>query len=222
MIDKLVGSTDLAVADIADGQTILIGGFGESGLPADLIDALIRRRLKALTVVSNNSGSGDGAMSRLMASGSVSRLVCSFPRGNPPGYFQRCYPEHGIALELCPQGTLAERIRAGGAGIGGFYTRTAVGTDLAEGKEVRRIGDEDYVLEYPISGDVALISGRQADRWGNTLYDKAGRNMGPIMAMAATTAIVQVREVVPLGSIDPEAVITPGLFVQRVVEVRIP
>jgi len=219
MINKIAASPAAALADVPDGATILIGGFGNAGMPAELIDALIAQGAKELTVVSNNAGNGDTGLAALIAAKRVRRILCSFPRQVDSWHFDRAWHAGEIELELVPQGTLAERIRAGGAGIGAFYTPTAFGTRLAEGKETRRIGDRDYVLEYPIRGDYALIAADRADRWGNLTYRKTARNFGPVMAMAARVTVAQVREVVELGAIDPEHVVTPGIFVHRVVRV---
>ncbi|MEW5862400.1 MAG: 3-oxoacid CoA-transferase subunit A [Pseudomonadota bacterium] len=219
MINKIAASPAAALADVPDGATILIGGFGNAGMPAELIDALIAQGARELTVVSNNAGNGDAGLAALIAAKRVRKILCSFPRQVDSWHFDRAWRAGEIELELVPQGTLAERIRAAGAGIGAFYTPTAIGTRLAEGKETRRIGERDYVLEYPIRGDYALICAERADRWGNLAYRKTARNFGPIMAMAARVTVAQVREVVELGAIDPEHVVTPGIFVQRVVRV---
>ncbi|KQT72309.1 3-oxoacid CoA-transferase subunit A [Microbacterium sp. Leaf436] len=219
MIDKTVPDLATAVAGISDGATVMIGGFGRAGQPVELIDALIAHGASDLTVVNNNAGNGDTGLAALLAAGQVRKLICSFPRQSDSWVFDRLYREGEVELELVPQGNLAERIRAAGAGIGGFFTPTGFGTQLAEGKETRRIGDRDYVLEYPIHADAALISARAADRWGNLVYRETARNFGPIMAAAATTTIVQVDEVVELGTLDPETVVTPGLYVDRVVSV---
>ncbi|GLZ11711.1 3-oxoadipate CoA-transferase subunit A [Actinomadura sp. NBRC 104425] len=213
-------STDEAVAGIEDGSTVLVGGFGMAGMPFDLIDALIRQGAKDLTIVSNNAGNGDVGLAALLAAGRVRKVVCSFPRQVDSYVFDALYREGKVELEVVPQGTLAERMRAAGAGIGAFYCPTAVGTPLAEGKEVRTIGGRDYVLEYPIKGDYALICAHRADPMGNLVYRKTARNFGPVMATAATTTIVQVDEVVPLGGIDPEAVVTPSIYVDRIVAVE--
>lgn len=217
MIDKTVPDVASAVADIADGATVMIGGFGRAGQPRELIDALIDRGARDLTVVNNNAGNGDTGLAALLATGAVRRIICSFPRQTDSHVFDELYRAGRIELELVPQGNLAERIRAAGAGIGAFYTPTGFGTQLADGRETRRIDGRDYVLEYPIRADVALISAYRADRWGNLVYRETARNFGPIMAAAATTTIVQVDEVVPLGTLDPEAVVTPGIYVDRVV-----
>jgi 3-oxoadipate CoA-transferase alpha subunit len=213
-------TTDEAIAGIEDGSTVLVGGFGLAGMPFDLIDALIRQGAKDLTIVSNNAGNGDVGLAALLAAGRVSKVLCSFPRQVDSYVFDRLYREGKIELEVVPQGNLAERMRAAGAGIGAFYCPTAVGTPLAEGKEVRTIDGRDYLLEYPIKGDYALISAHRADPIGNLVYRKTARNFGPVMATAATTTIVQVDEVVPLGGLDPEAVVTPSIYVDRIVPVK--
>ncbi|POX62928.1 3-oxoadipate CoA-transferase [Streptomyces sp. Ru62] len=213
-------STDEAVAGIEDGSTVLVGGFGLAGMPFDLIDALIRQGAKDLTIVSNNAGNGDVGLAALLAAGRVRKVVCSFPRQVDSYVFDALYREGKIELEVVPQGNLAERMRAAGAGIGAFYCPTAVGTPLAEGKEVRTIDGRDYLLEYPIKGDYALISAHRSDPMGNLVYRKTARNFGPVMATAATTTVVQVDEVVPLGALDPEAVVTPSIYVDRVVPVE--
>ncbi|MCW2165752.1 3-oxoadipate CoA-transferase, alpha subunit [Microbacterium hydrothermale] len=219
MIDKTVPDVAAAVSGIRDGATVMIGGFGRAGQPVELIDALIAHGASGLTVVNNNAGNGDTGLAALLAAGRVRKMICSFPRQSDSWVFDRLYRAGEVELELVPQGNLAERIRAAGAGIGAFFTPTGFGTQLAEGKETRRIDGRDYVLEYPIRADVALISARAADRWGNLVYRETARNFGPIMAAAATTTVVQVDEIVPLGSLDPEGVITPGLYVDRVVAV---
>ena len=214
---EICPDTDTAVRGISDGCTVLIGGFGRAGLPFALIDAVRRSGARDLTVVNNNAGNGDTGLAALLAAGAVRKMICSFPRQSDSYVFDELHRAGRIELELVPQGNLAERIRAGGAGIGGFYTPTAVGTLLAEDKEVRRIDGRDYVLEYPIKADVALIRAHRADPMGNLVYRKTGRNFGPIMATAATLTVAEVSEVVLLGSIDPEVVVTPGIFVDRVV-----
>lgn len=219
MIDKTVPDAATAVAGIADGATVMIGGFGRAGQPVELIDALIEQGASDLTIVNNNAGNGDTGLAALLAKGRVRKIVCSFPRQHDSWVFDRLYRAGEIELELVPQGNLAERIRAAGAGIGAFFSPTGVGTQLAEGKEQREIGGRAYVLEYPIRADFALVSALRADRWGNLVYRETARNFGPIMATAATTTIVQVDELVPLGWIDPETVVTPGIFVDRVVAV---
>lgn len=218
MINKIVPSLEAAVADIADGSTILIGGFGGAGMPSELMSALIAQGAKELTVVNNNAGNADSGLAALIAAKQVRKIICSFPRQADSHHFDRAYRAGELELELVPQGTLAERIRAAGAGIGAFFTPTAHGTLLAEGKETRRIDDRDYVLEYPIHADYALIKADRGDRWGNLTYRMTARNFGPIMASAAKCTIAQVRETVELGALDPEAVVTPGIYVKRVVK----
>lgn len=217
MLDKRVKSLTEAVAGVRDGATVLIGGFGNAGIPVELIHALIDQGARDLTVVSNNAGSGRTDLAALLAAGRVRKIVCSFPKTSGSVAFEELYAAGRIELELVPQGTLTERIRAGGAGIGGFYTPTAVGTMLAAGKEVRRFDGRDYVLEKPIKGDVALIRAERADRWGNLVFHASARNFGPVMASAAEITAVQAREIVELGALDPEAIATPGIFVHRVV-----
>ena len=206
-----------AVAGIQDGATVLIGGFGMAGMPFGLIDALIEQGATGLEVVSNNAGNGETGLAALLAAGRVRRIVCSFPRQNDSYVFDDLYRAGKIELEVVPQGTLAERVRAGGAGIGAFFCPTGVGTPLADGKETRTINGRDYVLETPIKGDVALIAAHMGDRIGNLVYRKTARNFGPVMATAATLTIAQVRHVVDVGAIDPEAVVTPGIYVDRMV-----
>ncbi|MRH28622.1 3-oxoacid CoA-transferase subunit A [Microbacterium sp. SYP-A9085] len=219
MIDKTVADVATAVAGIPDGATVMIGGFGRAGQPVELIDALIEQGAGDLTIVNNNAGNGDVGLAALLARKRVRKIICSFPRQVDSWVFDGLYRAGEIELELVPQGNLAERIRAAGAGIGAFFTPTGVGTQLAEGKEHRTIDGREYALEYPIRADFALIGALKADRWGNVVYRETARNFGPVMASAATTTIVQVDEIVPLGSIDPETVITPGIFVDRVVAV---
>ncbi|HEY5861972.1 MAG TPA: 3-oxoacid CoA-transferase subunit A [Casimicrobiaceae bacterium] len=219
MIDKIVPSAAAAVADIADGATVMIGGFGTAGMPSELIDALILRGPRELTIVNNNAGNGDTGLAALLKAKLVRKIICSFPRQTDSYVFDELYRAGNIELELVPQGNLAERIRAAGAGIGAFFTPTGFGTLLAEGKETRVIDGRNYVLEHPIRADFALIKALRGDRWGNLVYRKTARNFGPIMASAAKCTIAQVREVVNLGDLDPEAVVTPGIFVKRVVEV---
>ncbi|WP_347977126.1 3-oxoacid CoA-transferase subunit A [Microbacterium sp. ProA8] len=219
MIDKTVGSVEDAVAGIRDGATIMIGGFGRAGQPVELIDALIAQGAGDLTIINNNAGNGDTGLAALLAKKRVRKIVCSFPRQHDSWVFDGLYRAGEIELELVPQGNLAERIRAAGAGIGAFFSPTGVGTQLAEGKELREIDGRTYALEYPIKADVALVSAYRGDRWGNLIYRETARNFGPIMAAAASTTIVQVDEIVPLGSLDPETVVTPGIFVDRVVAV---
>lgn len=206
-----------AVEVIRDGDTVLIGGFGTAGQPVELIDALIDHGAQDLTVVNNNAGNGDVGLARLIQLGRVRKMICSFPRQRDSWHFDSKYRAGEIELEVVPQGTLAERLRAAGFGIGAFYTPTAFGTQLASGKETRHINGRDYVLEFPLSGDVALIKAHSSDTVGNLVYRKTARNFGPVMAAAARTTIAQVRTVVPAGDIDPEYVVTPGILVQRVV-----
>ncbi|MFO1321021.1 MAG: 3-oxoacid CoA-transferase subunit A [Burkholderiales bacterium] len=219
MIDKTVASPEAAVADIPDGATIMIGGFGAAGQPAELIDALIAQGATDLTIVNNNAGNGETGLAALLKARRVRRILCSFPRQVDSQVFDALYRTGAIELELVPQGNLAERIRAAGAGIGAFFTPTGYGTELAEGKETRIIDGRPYVLEYPIRADFAFIKALRADRWGNLVYRKTARNFGPVMATAARFTIAQVSEVVDLGDLDPEAVVTPGIFVKRVVQV---
>ncbi|MGH8686851.1 MAG: 3-oxoacid CoA-transferase subunit A [Burkholderiales bacterium] len=219
MIDKFIATVEEALADVPDGATVLIGGFGNAGMPAQLIDGLIAQGAKGLTVVNNNAGNADAGLAALIGAKRVSKVICSFPRQADSWHFDKAYRAGELELELVPQGTLAERIRAAGAGIGAFYTPTAFGTRLAEGKETRSIGGRDHVLEYPIHADYALIKADRADRWGNLTYRMTARNFGPIMAAAARVTVAQVRETVALGELDPETVVTPGIFVQRVVRV---
>jgi len=218
MIDKTFESLERAVADIPDGATIMIGGFGNAGMPSALIDALLAQGARELTIVNNNAGNGETGLAALIREKRVRKMVCSFPRQADSHHFDALYRAGGIELELTPQGNLAERIRAAGAGIGGFFTPTGYGTLLAEGKETRMIDGRQNVLESPIHADFALIKALRGDRWGNLVYRKTARNFGPIMAMAAKVTIAQVAEVVALGEIDPETVVTPGIFVQRVVK----
>jgi len=217
MIDKISPSLEAAVADIHDGATVLIGGFGSAGMPSSLIDALIAHGARDLTIVNNNAGNGDTGLAALLKARRVRKIICSFPRQADSHVFDALYRTGELELELVPQGNLAERIRAAGAGIGGFFTPTGHGTLLAEGKETRLIDGRHHVLEYPIYADFALIKAFRGDRWGNLVYRKTARNFGPIMATAARCTIAQVSEVVDLGVLDPEAIVTPGIFVQRVV-----
>ena len=215
----ITDDADAAVAGVADGSTILVGGFGMAGMPVILIDALIRQGATDLTVVSNNAGNGDTGLAALLAAGRVRKMICSFPRQSDSYVFDGLYRDGRIELEVVPQGNLAERMRAAGAGIGAFFGPTGVGTPLAEGKEHRTIDGRDYVLEYPIKGDVALIGAHIADRMGNLVYRKTARNFGPVMATAASLTIAQVSRVVEIGDLDPEVVVTPGIFVDRVLDV---
>jgi 3-oxoadipate CoA-transferase alpha subunit len=218
MISKIVESAADAVRDIPDGATVMIGGFGTAGQPVELIDALLEQGASDLTIVNNNAGNGTTGLAALLGAGRVRKIICSFPRQVDSQIFDRLYREGKLELELVPQGTLAERIRAGGAGIAGFFTPTAFGTTLAEGKETRNINGRDYVLEDALIADFALIKAHQGDRLGNLVYRKTARNFGPMMASAASVAIAQVSQIVDVGAIDPEAVVTPGIFVKRLVE----
>ena len=215
---SIVATADEAVAGIAHGSTVLVGGFGLAGVPMDLIDALVRQGATGLTLVSNNAGNGTAGLAALLDAGRVRKVVCSFPRQSDSQVFDRLYRAGKVELELVPQGNLAERIRAAGAGIGAFYSPTGVGTPLAEGKETRVIDGRAYLLEHPIKGDVALISAYKSDGLGNLVYRKTARNFGPVMATAATTVIAQVTEIVPVGALAPETVITPSIYVDRVVQ----
>ena len=220
MINKLFPSVEAAFADVRDGSTVMVGGFGTAGIPNELIDGLIAQGAKDLTVVNNNAGNGDTGLAALLKTGRVRKIICSFPRQVDSYVFDELYRSGKLELELVPQGNLAERIRAAGAGIGGFFTPTGYGTVLAEGKETRKINGIDYVLEYPIYADLALIKAERADRWGNLSYRMTARNFGPIMASASKCTVVEVPEIAELGSLDPEAIVTPGIFVHRVVKVE--
>jgi len=219
MINKLVATPELALAGVRDGATVMIGGFGTAGLPNELVEALLRQGARELTVVNNNAGNGDTGLAALLAAGRVRKIICSFPRQTDSHHFDRLYRAGKIELELVPQGNLAERIRAAGAGIGAFFTPTGHGTELAKGKETRFIDGRQFVLEYPLAADFALIKAERGDRWGNLSYRMTARNFGPIMAAAASTAIASVHEVVELGAMDPEAVVTPGIYIQKVVQI---
>lgn len=219
MIDKRMTDIDSAVEDVFDGAVVMVGGFGPAGQPSELLDALIRRKPRELTLISNNAGNGDYGLAALLKAGCVKKVICSFPRQVDSWVFDDLYRRGEVALELVPQGNLAARIQAGGSGLGGIFTPTGFGTELAQGKETRRIDGKDYVFETPLKADFALIKALKADRWGNLVFDKTGRNFGPIMATAAACTIAQVSETVALGELDPEAVVTPGIFVQRVVSV---
>jgi 3-oxoadipate CoA-transferase, alpha subunit len=219
MIDKRVRSLAAAVAGVKDGATVLCSGFGAVGEPVELLNALRETGVRGLVCVANNAGTGDEGLAGLIKDGRVRKIVCSFPRTTDPHCFEAAYKAGKIELEIVPQGTLSERIRAGAAGIGGFYVKTAAGTKLGEGKETREINGELFVLEKPIHGDIALCRADRADRWGNLTYRKSARNFNPVMAMAADLTAVQVREIVDLGALDPEAVVTPGIFVDRIVVV---
>jgi 3-oxoadipate CoA-transferase alpha subunit len=224
MIDKIVASVADALADVKDGATVLIGGFGTSGIPAELIEGLIAQGAKDLTVVNNNAGNGDTGLAALLKTGRVRKIICSFPRQVDSHVFDALYRGGKLELELVPQGNLAERMRAAGAGIGAFFCPTSYGTEIAKNpdgswKETREINGKHYVLEYPIHGDVALIKAEAGDRWGNLTYRMAARNFGPVMAMAARQTIATVHELKELGELDPEAVVTPGIFVSKVVQI---
>jgi 3-oxoadipate CoA-transferase alpha subunit len=219
MIDKTSASVVDAISKISDGNTVMIGGFGTAGQPAELIDALIEHGARDLTIVNNNAGNGDLGLAALLKAGRVKNIICSFPRQSDSYEFDKLYHAKKIQLELVPQGNLACRIQAAGAGLGAIFTPTGYGTLLAEGKETRQIDGKNYVLEYPIYADFALIKAYKGDRWGNLVYRKTARNFGPIMATAAKCTIAQVKEVVSLGDLDPENIVTPGIFVQHVVKV---
>lgn len=221
-INKIVSSIEAAVADIHDGAVILISGFGGAGQPTDLIHALIDQGAKGLTIVNNNAGNNEAGLAALLKTRRVRKMICSFPKTANSYVFDELYRNGEIELELVPQGTLAERIRAAGAGLGGFLTPTGVGTELAAGKRIERIDGRDYVLEKPLHADFALVQAECADRWGNLVYRKSARNFGPVMCTAARTSIVQVRSIVELGELNPEHIITPGIFVKRVVRVENP
>ena len=220
MINKIVNTMSDAFAGLHDGATIMIGGFGGSGIPHDLIDCLVEQDAKELVIITNNAGSGETGIAALLKARRVRKIVCSYPRMADSHHFETLYRSGQIELELVPQGNLVERIRAQGAGIGGFFTQTSYGTLLAKGKETRLINGKNYVLETPLAADFALIRALRADRFGNLVYRKAARNYGPVMAMAAKTTIAQVSEIVEVGDIDPETVVTPGIFVKHVVHVR--
>ncbi len=219
MIDKSVATAEHAVRDICEGASVMIGGFGTAGMPDDLIDALIDRGVGGLTIINNNAGNGETGVAALIKAGRVKKIICSFPRQPDSHHFDAAYRANAIELELVPQGNLAARIQAAGAGLGAVFTPTGYGTLLAAGKETREIDGKHHVLEFPIHADFALIKAHEGDRWGNLVYRKTARNFGPIMAMAAKTTIAQVDEIVPLGAIDPEVVVTAGIFVQRVVAI---
>lgn len=222
MLDKRVATLADAVAGVPDGATVLIGGFGSSGVPVELTHALLEQGARDLTVVTNNAGSGETDVAALLRERRVRRIICSYPRSKGSVWFEELYRSREVELELVPQGTLSERMRAAGAGLGGFFTPTGADSTLARGKEVRIIEGRRHVFEPPLPGDVALVKGDRADRWGNVTYHSAARNFGPTMAMAAALTVVQVRQVVELGDLDPECVVTPGVFVDRVVEVSGP
>lgn len=219
MINKLANSVAEALAGVQDGATVLVGGFGNAGIPSELIDGLIAQGARDLTIVCNNAGNGDHGLAALLKAGRVRKILCSFPRQADSHVFDGLYRSGQIELELVPQGNLAERIRAAGAGIGAFFCPTGYGTELAKGKETREIHGKQYVLEYPIHGDVALIKAEEGDRWGNLTYRKAARNFGPVMATASKLTVASVHTVRELGEMDPEAIVTPGIFVHKVVKV---
>ena len=225
MINKISPSIAEALTGVADGSTVLIGGFGTAGIPNELIEGLIEQGARELTVFNYNAGNGDSGLAALLKAGRVRKIICSFPRQTDSWVFDELYRSGKIELELVPQGNLAERLRAAGAGVGAFFTPTGFGTELAlnaDGtpKETRRINGRDYVLEYPIHGDLALIKAETGDRWGNLTYRKAARNFGPVMATAAKRTVATVHEVLELGQLDPEAIVTPGIFVSRIVKIE--
>ena len=220
MINKIAASVAEALAGVKDGSTVMIGGFGTAGIPLELIDGLIEQGAKDLTVVNNNAGNGDTGLAALLATGRVRKIICSFPRQADSHVFDGLYRSGKLELELVPQGNLSERIRAAGAGIGGFFTPTGYGTELAKGKETRVIDGKGYVLETPIHGDVALVKAERGDRWGNLTYRKTARNFGPSMAMACKQTIASVHEIVELGALDPEAVVTPAIYVSKIVKIE--
>jgi 3-oxoadipate CoA-transferase alpha subunit len=219
MVNKIAASIAEALAGVKDGSTVLIGGFGTSGIPGELIAGLIVQGAKDLTVVNNNAGNADHGLAALLKTGRVRKIICSFPRQVDSWVFDELYRSGKLELELVPQGNLAERMRAAGAGIGAFFCPTAWGTELAKGKETREIAGKQYVLEYPIHGDVALIKAEAGDRWGNLVYRKAARNFGPVMAAAAKMTVATVFEIKELGELDPEAVVTPGIYVSKLVKI---
>ena len=219
MINKIAPSIEAALAGVKDGSTVMIGGFGTAGIPNELIDGLIAQGAKDLVIVNNNAGNADTGLAALLKAGRVRKIICSFPRQADSYVFDELYRSGKLELELVPQGNLAERIRAAGAGVGAFFSPTGYGTDLAKGKETREINGKHYVLELPIYGDVALIRAEKGDRWGNLVYRKAARNFGPVMATAARLTVATVHEVVELGALDPESVVTPGIFVSKIVRI---
>jgi 3-oxoadipate CoA-transferase alpha subunit len=219
MINKIAASVDEALRGVPDGAIVMIGGFGTAGIPNELIDGLIEQGARNLTVVNNNAGNGDHGLAALLKTGRVRKIICSFPRQTDSHVFDGLYRSGKIELELVPQGNLAERIRAAGAGIGAFFTPTGHGTELAKGKESRRIEGKDYVLEHPIHADLALVKAERGDRWGNLTYRKAARNFGPVMATAAKRTVATVHDIAELGALDPEAIVTPGIFVSKIVKI---
>lgn len=220
MINKIANSIAEALAGVTDGATVMVGGFGTAGIPNELIDGLIEQGARDLTLVNNNAGNGEAGLAALLRAGRVRKVICSFPRQADSHVFDSLYRSGAVELELVPQGNLAERIRAAGAGIGAFFCPTAFGTELSRGKETREINGRHYVLEYPIHADLALIKAERGDRWGNLTYRKAARNFGPVMAMAARKTVASVHEIVELGALDPEHIVTPGIFVKQVVRVE--
>jgi 3-oxoadipate CoA-transferase, alpha subunit len=220
MINKIAASVADALADVKDGATVMIGGFGTAGIPIELIDGLLVQGAKDLTVVNNNAGNGDTGLAALLQAGRVRKIICSFPRQTDSQVFDALYRSGQLELELVPQGTLAERIRAAGAGIGAFFTPTGYGTEMAQGKETREINGKHHVLEHPIYGDVALIRAETGDRWGNLMYRMAARNFGPVMATACKKTVATVHEIVELGGINPEHIATPGIFVHQIVKIE--
>ena len=220
MINKIANSVAEALAGVPDGATVMVGGFGTAGIPNELIDGLIEQGARDLTLVNNNAGNGEAGLAALLRAGRVRKVICSFPRQADSHVFESLYRSGAVELELVPQGNLAERIRAAGAGIGAFFCPTAYGTELSRGKETREINGRHYVLEYPIHADLALIKAERGDRWGNLTYRKAARNFGPVMAMAARKTVASVHEIVELGALDPEHIVTPGIFVKQVVRVE--
>ena len=219
MINKIAPSIAAALADVKDGSTVMIGGFGTAGIPNELIDGLIAQGAKDLVIVNNNAGNAESGLAALLKAGRVRKIICSFPRQADSYVFDELYRSGKLELELVPQGNLAERIRAAGAGVGAFFSPTGYGTELAKGKETREINGKHYVLEMPIYGDVALIRAEKGDRWGNLVYRKAARNFGPVMATASRLTVATVHEVVELGALDPENVVTPGIFVSKIVRI---
>lgn len=222
MINKFIDNLHDAVADVHDGATVLVSGFGGAGHPTELLHALLDQGARNLTMVSNNAGNHEIGLAALIKAERVKKMICSFPRSSHSHVFNQFYTEGRIELECVPQGTIAERLHAAGAGLGGFYTRTSYGTDLAKGKPVAEINGQHYVLELPLHADFALVMAQKGDRWGNLVYNKSARNFGPVMCQAAKITIVQVAQKVELGALDPEAIVTPGIFVSRVVEVPNP
>ena len=220
MIDKIAASIDEALQDVPHGATVMIGGFGTAGIPNELIEGLIRQGARDLTIVNNNAGNGDHGLAALLKTGRVRKVICSFPRQVDSHVFDELYRSGKLELELVPQGNLAERIRAAGAGIGAFFCPTAFGTQLAKGKETREIGGRQYVLEYPIHAELALIKAEGADRWGNLVYRMSARNFGPVMATAAKKTVATVHRIVELGELDPEAIVTPGIYVNKIVKIE--